>query len=277
MALLQRISRAVRGEMERPLFSETWHNITLDDVARETGLAPDAIANHHFYEALYRRWRSDGFASDPGWLEGKRQIADLMGATLREHARKGPVLSIGAGLGLIEQHLIRAGWQIDLQECQGESLTQVAEATGAKVWITPDLRPLPSDAYDAVLSISMAYALDQDAYLQLLVDCHRVLRPGGILLVWDHDIRVSLAPLRRLVRGGPRPLRWGWLRSPALHAALAARAGFRSIRTRFFDHALNVIPPPTRVAGIQSPFGPSLAQELLFSKGSASAHSQGRL
>lgn len=260
------IRRILRGETSRPLFSETWHGITLEEVARETGLAPDAIANRHFYEALYRRWKADGFASDPGWLEGKRRIADLMGATLREFAPPGPALSIGAGLGHIEGHLIDDGWQVDLQECQGESLAHFAASGRARVWVTPDLRDLPDSSYTAVLSISMAYALDDAAYAQLMRDCHRVLRPGGVLVVWDHDLRVSLAPVRRLIRGGPRPLRWGWLRSPALHAAIGGQAGFHTIRTRFFDHALRVIAPPRRLAGIQGPFGPSLAQELLFTK-----------
>ena len=270
------LARALRGETSRRLFSETWHGIRLEDVARETGLPPGEIASTHFYEALYRRWKTDRFASDPGWLDGKRRIAELMQETLREFAPAGTVLSIGAGLGLIEQYLIDAGYRIELQECQGESLAHFAETGRARVWVTPDLATLPSGAYAAVLSISMAYALDDVGYRRLLQDCFRVLQPGGVLALWDHDIRISLAPIRRLVRGGPRPLLWGWLRSPRLHAALARTAGFRLVRTRFFDHQLKTIGSPFRVAGVQGPFGASLAQELLFRKEPQPAAAGGR-
>jgi SAM-dependent methyltransferase len=265
-AVASTLKRALRGEASRRLFSETWHGINLEDVARETGLAADAIASHHFYEALYRRWKTNRFASDPGWVEGKRQIADLMIGTLTSFAVPGPVLSLGAGLGLIEEHLLDAGWEIELQECQGESLSRFSETGRARVWVTAGLAGLSGTTYGAILAISMAYALDNTQYGAVLRDCHRLLKPGGVLVVWDHDIRVSLAPLRRLLRGGPRPLLWGWLRSPALHQAIGVEAGFRHVRTRFFDHRLQAIDPPFRITGVQGPFGSSLAQELLFRK-----------
>jgi hypothetical protein len=268
-AALTTLKRALRGEASRRLFSETWHGINLEDIARETGLPADEIASHHFYEALYRRWKANRFASDPGWIEAKKQIADLMDETLSAFAAAGPILSLGAGLGLIEEHLMAAGWPIELQECQAESLSRFSDTGRARVWVTNDLTPLPANGYGAILAISMAYALDDAAYRALLADCHRVLKPGGVVVLWDHDMRVSLAPIRRLITGGPRPLLWGWLRSPALHRAFAAGVGFRHLRTRFFDRALHVIPPPLRFGGVQGPFGPSLAQELLFRKDAA--------
>lgn len=264
---LNRLRRAWRGEIARPLFSAEWHGIQLQDIAREMGLAPDAVASEHFYEALYRRWKTQGFSSDDGWVQAKRRIADLMDATLREFAPSMPrVLSAGAGLGLIEDHLLDAGWNVELQECQPESLSRFAEDPRTRVWVTPDLRELPDAAYGAILSISMVYALDEAAYLAFLRRCHRMLQPGGMLLVWDHDVRISVAPLRRLLTRGPRPLFWGWLRTPALHAAVAERAGFRVRRVRHFDHALQPIASGRRIAGVQGPFGRSLALELVFVK-----------
>jgi len=256
----------LHARAERPLYSGDWHGISLESVAKETGLRLDQVANEHFYEALYRRWKDASFASDDGWVNAKRRIADLMADTLRQYAPPSPrVLSIGAGLGLIEGHLLDAGWRVELQECQAESLDRFRSDPRTRVWIGADLHGLPSTEFDAILSISMAYALSLERYRALLADCARILRPGGVLIVWDHDVRIAFSTLRSRLRGR-RQLFWGWLRTPNLHTALAEAAGFRTERVRFFDASLSPVDPPLRLAGLQSPFGRSLAQELTFTK-----------
>jgi SAM-dependent methyltransferase len=253
-----------RGEAEHRLFADDWHGISLESVARETGLPLESIANEHFYEALYRRWKARSFASDEGWVRAKRQIARLMNDNLHRYAPRGArILSVGAGLGLIESDLLDQGWRVELQECQAESLDRFAGDPRTRVWIGPDLSGLPSDAFDAVLSISMVYALSLTRYRAFLSNCARILKPGGVLIVWDHDVRIRLAALRRRL-GGRRSLFWGWLRTPRLHRALAEAAGFRTERVRFIDRDCVAIASPWRIAGLQGPFGRSLAQELTF-------------
>jgi hypothetical protein len=252
--------------VERPLYADDWHGMSLDAIARETGLRRDEVANEHFYQALYRRWKDASFASDAGWVNAKRTIADLMAGSLRSYAPPSPrVLSLGAGLGLIEGHLLDAGWRVELQECQPDSLERFRSDPRTRVWIGPDLRELPAREFDAILSISMVYSLSLSRYRELLTDCARILRPNGALIVWDHDVRITFSALRRRLRG-KRQLFWGWLRTPQLHAALGQAAGFRLDRVRFFDASLTAIDPPLRIAGLQGPRGRSLAQELTFRK-----------
>jgi len=256
----------LHARAEQRLFSDDWHGISLESVAREAGLPCDQVANEHFYRALYRRWKNASFASDDEWIAAKKRIADLMAESLVRYAVPTPrVLSVGAGLGLIEGYLLDAGWSVELQECQGESLDRFRSDSRTRVWIGADLRELPSNTFDAVLSISMAYALSLAGYRALLVDCARILRPGGVLIVWDHDVRIGFSTLRGRLRGR-RLLFWGWLRTPRLHAALAEAAGFRTERIRYFDTRLTPVPPPIRIAGLQWPLGRSLAQELTFTR-----------
>jgi len=252
-----------------PIYSRDWHGIDLVDVAREAGVPEKTVANRDVYSALYRRWARASFRASPEWAGGKQKVADAIRSTILRHAPPPELaISLGAGLGLVEQHLIRSGWNVELQECQAESLDYARRFVATRVWTT-DFAGLPSAAYSAVLAIGLVYVFDTAGYRTFVRECARMLKPGGLLLVWDHDPRLPLALVKRFfdryVRGR-HDLRWGWLRSPAVHTALVASQGLQPIDARFFDARIDEVPPPSRVAGFQMPAERSVALCLLFRK-----------
>src|SRR6185503_15555715 len=98
-------------------------------------------------------------------------------------------------------------------------------------------------------------------------ECRRMRRPGGLLVIWDHDPKVPLALVKRYVTRyllGRHDLRWGWLRSAALHERIVASQGFEPLVRQFFDLAIDPVPNPPRLFGLQGPFGRSVAQHLMF-------------
>src|SRR5262249_5991357 len=80
------LAAVFRSDVQRPLFSDDWHGISLESIAKEPGLPLQSIANEHFYDALYRRWKQASFKSDDAWVRAKKQIADLMAGSLRRFA-----------------------------------------------------------------------------------------------------------------------------------------------------------------------------------------------
>ena len=67
--------------IQYPLYSEDWHGISVTDVASELGVPLDRLATTDVYKAIYDRWRTSGFKSNPGWVDAKKKIADILKKT----------------------------------------------------------------------------------------------------------------------------------------------------------------------------------------------------
>jgi 2-polyprenyl-3-methyl-5-hydroxy-6-metoxy-1,4-benzoquinol methylase len=255
------------GRASYRIFSNEWHGVDLLEVARDAGISPTEVANQHFYEHLYRQWKARSFKGDPGWVAAKAKLAQFY----RDHltaltAPDASLLSVGAGLGLIEEQLLTFGFRVDLQECQSESLDP-ARFHQSRIWVSSDLRPITSGPYDALLALSVVYVFDDTEYARFATECRRLLRPGGVLIISDHDPCWPLSRVKQFanrVRGGPRQLLWGWLRSPKAHATIVQGQGFRLCSQRFLNHDQDEIAAPFRMCGLQMPRGSSVAQVLTF-------------
>jgi len=264
------LANLVAGRSSYRIFSNDWHGVDLIEVARAANVPIDQVANHHFYEHLYRKWKTQQFEPEPGWIAGKRKWAETYRDLVLVHApATSRVLSVGAGLGHVERHMVSLGMHVDLQECQSESLDP-SDFPDSRIWVSQDLHPVPDASYDVVLALSLVYVFDEIAYATFLRDCHRVLRPGGLLVVSDHDPSLPLSRVKQWLLNKVkrrRELMWGWLRSPNSHRNTAEQSGFRYLEQRFYDRRYEAIPNPFRVCGLQLPKGPSLGQVLVFRRG----------
>jgi SAM-dependent methyltransferase len=261
--------------MEYKIYSSEWHGIHLADLAKERGISVSSIADHHVYDSLYERWAADDFNPDAGWLEAKPRIAALIEDAIARSGVNPPadMLSVGVGLALIEIELLHRGWDVTLQECQPHSLSYARRLLGdrmPRVIIDPTIASAPSDSYDVVLAAGVCYAFDKPTYRSFLADVARVLRPGGLFVIWEHDARfwpLSYTKIAINTLRGRKYLPWGWVRGFRDHERYAGEAGLALVESRFFDFDLRSIPNPPRIAGCQLPFGPSLAQLLTFRLG----------
>ena len=225
--------------MEYRLFSNDWQGIDLCDLADELDISKSKLADHHLYSALYERWSKENFKPEPGWVEAKAKIASLIDSSLRDAGVVGGrLLSVGAGLGLVEAALLDRGWTVTLHECQPYSFGYLRRILGDRMpptIVDSTIESVSAAAFDVILACSVTYAFDLTTYAGFLKQCRRVLAPNGLVIVWEHDAKffpLDYAHVAVNVLRGLKYLKWGWIRGPEDHERLARKAGFSTVRQR---------------------------------------------
>jgi len=229
------------------LFQTEWNNISLTDIAQKLDLNPDDVAAHHFYNEFYIQLKDNNYVIDSDWKIKKEQMTLLLKQKIDELSKykRIKVLSIGAGLGLIELPLIIDGYDIELQECQAESFEYIKSQISIKEWITNDFSDLPADSYDLIYMSIVSYVFDLPTYKEVLKNCSRILKKGGKLIIWDprcpNPIVYKTKTFIKHLLNFPRGVKWGWARSCSLHTALAEKAGFTEFGQCYRDENLKLI------------------------------------
>jgi len=227
--------------MEIETFNSEWHGIAFSGIVGDGREIRDAGPS--FYGAFYNRFLEEGHL-DPRWVRATLNLAEWIESTvLRPRAGEQPsrvsVLSLGAGLGIMEETWLRQGYQVSLQECQNSSLRQfVRSHPDASVYIGDARRvEAPSGAFDVIVLSALDYVYDRRGYGALLRETARLLRKGGAAVavtVTNLSLgRIPRAVAKRAlvaVRGdlrARRVVRWGWRRTASEHVRLGSRCGLR--------------------------------------------------
>jgi SAM-dependent methyltransferase len=110
--------------------------------------------------------------------------------------RRGLVLELGCGSGLLTRHLVEAGHRVVATDAS-EAMLELARETAAgaeeiRVLVLPD-DPLPACA--AIVSVGhvLSYLPDEVAVERALLACARALRPGGVFAIDLCDLRYGAA------------------------------------------------------------------------------------
>lgn len=95
---------------------------------------------------------------------------------------KGDCLEVGAGTGEISKALIARGHHITATDISPQMVSQIRNKLGIEAVVCDaELLPFPDESFDTVISAEMIYYLDHPE--RFLTEAHRVLRPGGRLLL----------------------------------------------------------------------------------------------
>jgi SAM-dependent methyltransferase len=188
----------------------------------------------------------------------ERMDAIITGAFGPAHPR---ILDVGCGGGRDLAHWLSCGWPaghlagVDVVPDRVERARTSCPGVDIRLGASGPL-PFPDAAFDvACASMVLSSILDDGVRRALCLEMLRVVRPGGLLLVYDFVIRnprnpdVRPMPLRELVRDVGRAAQGSLRLSPLVYAVALGEA----IHPRLGDLAMSVAPPTHRLTWWVSP------------------------
>lgn len=222
----------------RKLFQTEWHGILFSSF---TGTSVRELADASFYNAFYRAFfeRYKGYDDlGLGWRQNKEEIAEWLVRHLPDGTR---VLSVGCGLGYIEQYLWKKyGGRVELhvQDYASEAHRWLQQVMPAER-IHPANGEGPDGFYDLIYLSAVDYALKDDELIDLLKELRQRLRVDGELILVSASF-LEESPLRRFINASKdiakvllgqlcfydRGQFWGWMRSGAEYRAIMKNSGF---------------------------------------------------
>ena len=111
---------------------------------------------------------------------------------LVQRCTRGRALDVGCGTGVLAGRLAGAGFEVTGVDPSQGMLDVLAEANETVRGVRGDGTALPFDDTSFDLSLTVAalhHVADPAAVQQTLVEMVRVVRPGGHIVVWDHNPR----------------------------------------------------------------------------------------
>ena len=119
-------------------------------------------------------------------------------AFIRAHTRPGPTLDLGCGTGLLAERVAAAGYDVTgLDYSRGMLQIFRGRRPGARaVAASGTTLPFPDGAFSLTYCVAvMHHVAEPEAVRRTLMEMVRVTRPGGHVLVWDHNPRNPYWPL----------------------------------------------------------------------------------
>jgi SAM-dependent methyltransferase len=113
-------------------------------------------------------------------------------AFVREHCPPGSGLDVGCGTGVLAVRLGEAGYEMTGLDPSPGMLDVLAERAPNVTAVRGSGTALPfdEDRFDLVLTVATLHHIaDREAVRETLHEMVRVTRPGGRVLVWDHNPR----------------------------------------------------------------------------------------
>jgi protein-L-isoaspartate O-methyltransferase len=236
----------------RAFYQTEWLGISFFGLAETSGRR---LADSKFYDAFYRAvfQKYAGYeALDPEWRQIKDEITDWLAARIPDGAR---VLSVGCGLGYMEQRLWRKhGDRLDLhvQDYASESLRWLRQVMPAEhihdANENEKARLTEPDGYDLIYLSGVDYALPDSELIALLSRLTGRLRKNGRILVISGSFAEESVGQRfirafkeatkwLLERFGlyKRGQLWGWMRSRKEYRGIMREAGLAAVADGFID------------------------------------------
>ncbi len=237
--------------MEFPIYQQNWQDIHFRNVCGSDDYK-GKVADSSFYESFYKTLFASNTEISPSWLAKKRAVSEWVEKTFLQPMRDKlgesfRILSIGAGMGVVEEPWIQKGYRVELQECIEVSLMAFREShPRVPVYICDGKKiPLPDNSYDLIFFSGVEYVFDHVNYTFLLKEVSRLLRRDGIALCISfsnlslHEL--CLYTLRKIVRplreqeGSNGKVLWGWARTIGSHISLGREVGMEAESIYIFE------------------------------------------
>ena len=106
-----------------------------------------------------------------------------------EHVKRGPVLDVGGGTGVVARRLLDAGYQVVGTDASlGMLRVYQSRTSTVPVGALAHALPFRSQTFQGVVCVALLHHIAQpDAVRATLSEMYRVLLQGGSLVIWDHN------------------------------------------------------------------------------------------
>lgn len=226
-------------------YQTEWQGIQFDEITEvsDKELASSKFYND-FYRELFRRYQSYN-ELELGWRERKEELADWIGGRIEKGVK---VLSIGCGLGYIENHLHKKyaeKFELHVSDFASESLKWLqAVLPPDNVHILTNKESFIAGKYDYIYLSAVDYAMSTQEVIALLNQMRSILAEGGTCLLISASFIENDGISHRLKTGFKQLLKknlaacglykikqgqfWGWMRNRAEYRALIMQSNFSS-------------------------------------------------
>jgi 2-polyprenyl-3-methyl-5-hydroxy-6-metoxy-1,4-benzoquinol methylase len=143
---------------------------------------PELLSQYspHYFRAKYESLRESGYLSMDAWRE-KTDLCFARVSKLRG-GKPGLMMDFGCGKGWLLEAARDRGWQVQGLELCPEVAKEVMERVGTHIYTGSIFDvALPSETFDLVTMFDVIEHLEQP--LEALLICHRILKPGGVLVI----------------------------------------------------------------------------------------------
>jgi SAM-dependent methyltransferase len=150
------------------------------------------------YEALhefYQQYLPEGEPSIESWQRMMGPVFKRAARLLQRFQAKGRLMDVGTGFGFFLSEMKKRGWEVMGVEISQRGLNYARNRLGVNVAPGPlEKAGLPEGHFDGVTAFYVIEHLpDPIAFLR---ECHRILKPGGLLLLrYPHT-----TPIKNLLR-----------------------------------------------------------------------------
>ncbi|MCJ7784299.1 MAG: class I SAM-dependent methyltransferase [Desulfobacterales bacterium] len=131
---------------------------------------------------FYQKYLPEESASIESWEEMMRPIFHRAANLLKQYGRKGRLLDVGTGFGFFLVEMKKRGWEAAGVEISQKAIDYARDVLGLTILCGPlEKADFPDNDFDAVTAFYVIEHLSHP--MAFLRECHRILKPGGLLLL----------------------------------------------------------------------------------------------
>jgi SAM-dependent methyltransferase len=131
---------------------------------------------------FYQQYLPEEESSVESWEKMMKPVFHRAANLLQQHRREGRLLDVGAGFGFFLVEMKKRGWDITGVEISQKAMDYAKDILGLIIHPGPlEKANFSNNYFDAVTGFYVIEHLPDP--ISFLKECHRILKPGGLLLL----------------------------------------------------------------------------------------------
>jgi SAM-dependent methyltransferase len=131
---------------------------------------------------FYQEYLPEEGSSIESWEKMMKPIFHRAANLLKQYGRNGSLLDVGTGFGFFLVEMKKRGWKAAGVEISQKAIDYARDVLGLTIFPGPlEKVALPDNDFDAVTAFYVVEHLSHP--MAFLRECHRILKPGGLLLL----------------------------------------------------------------------------------------------